>query len=56
MGREKDRQLRRKKRRRVQLHKYKGKLENTKDPKEREYLIQKINKISLYRKTDIPGK
>jgi len=48
MGREKDRKLRRKKRRRVQLHKYKRKLENTKDPKEREYLVKKINKISFY--------
>jgi hypothetical protein len=54
MGREKDRKLRRKRRRRVKLHKLKVRLAQTKDPKERQKLIQKINKISFYPTQNIP--
>jgi hypothetical protein len=48
MGREVDRKLRRKKRRRAKLHKYKSRLAQTKDLKGRQALIEKINKISYY--------
>jgi hypothetical protein len=48
MGRQKDRDLRRSQRRKVKLHKLKGKLGQTKDTKERQMLIEKINKISIY--------
>lgn len=48
MGREVDRKLRRKKRRREKLHKFKARLAQTKDLKERQALIEKINKISYY--------
>jgi hypothetical protein len=54
MGREKDRKLRRKRRRRVKLHKLKAKLAQTKDLKERQRLIQKIIKISVHPPMDIP--
>jgi hypothetical protein len=48
MGREKDRKLHRRKRRRAKLHKLKAKLAQAKDLRERQRLIQKINKISIY--------
>jgi hypothetical protein len=54
MGREKDRKLRRKRRRRVKLHKLKVRLAQTKDLKERQRLIQKILKTSVYPQPDIP--
>jgi hypothetical protein len=54
MGREKDRKLRRRKRRRAKLHKLKVRLAQTKDLKERQRLIQKLQKISLYPTLDIP--
>jgi hypothetical protein len=53
MGREKDRKLRRKKRRRAKLRKYKARLAQTKDLKERERLVEKIRKISFYPMTDL---
>ena len=53
MGREKDRKLRRRKRRRIKLHKLKVRLAQTKDLKERQRLIQKIQKVSLYPNMDI---
>ena len=56
MGREKDRKLRRRKRRRAKLRKLKARLTQTKDLKERQYLIQKINKISVHKTSDIPTK
>jgi hypothetical protein len=55
MGREKDRKLRRKKRRRAKLRKYKHRLAQTRDLKERKRLIQKIWKISIYPPDDIPA-
>jgi hypothetical protein len=54
MGREKDRKLHRRRRRRKKLHKLKARLAQTKDLKERQRLIQKIIKISVYPPTDIP--
>ena len=54
MGREKDRKLNRKRRRRQKLHKYKARLAQTKDPAERQKLIQKILRISVYPLDDIP--
>lgn len=54
MGREKDRKLRRRRRRRAKLHKLKARLAQTKDLKERQGLIQKIRKISVYPNLDIP--
>lgn len=56
MGTEKKRKLNRRRRRRQKLHKYKSRLAQTKDPKERLRLIEKINKISYYPPTDIPNK
>ena len=53
MGREKDRKLRRRKQRRAKLHKLKVRLTQTKDQKERQHLIQKINKISVHKTSDI---
>jgi hypothetical protein len=56
MGREKDRKLRRRRRRRTKLHKLKSRLAQTKDPKERDRLIEKIHKISVYPPENIPRK
>ena len=53
MGTEKDRKRNRRRRRRRKLHKFKARLSESKDPKEREYLIEKIKKISLYPPTDL---
>lgn len=55
MAREKDRKLRRRRRRRAKLHKLKARLAQTKSLQERERLIQKIVKISVYPPEDIPG-
>jgi len=54
MGREKDRKLRRRKGRRAKLHKLKAKLAQTKDLKDRQRLIEKIRKISVYPNMEIP--
>jgi hypothetical protein len=54
MGREKDRKLRRKKRRRAKLRKLKTRLAQTKDLKERQRLIQKLQKVSLYPALETP--
>ncbi len=54
MGREKDRKLSRRKRRRTKLHKLKVKLAQTKDLKDRQRLIEKIRKISVYPNLEIP--
>lgn len=54
MGREKDRKLRRRKRRRAKLRKLKARLSQTKDLKERQRLIQKILKISVTPTPDVP--
>ena len=55
MGREKDRKLRRRRQRRAKLQKLKARLAKTNSLKERERLIQKINKISVYPPENIPG-
>ena len=55
MGREKDRKLRRRRRRRTKLHKLKAKLAQTKDLKDRQLLIEKIRKISVYPNLEIPS-
>jgi hypothetical protein len=54
MGREKDRKLRRRKQRRAKLDKLKVKLAQTKDLKDRQRLIEKIRKISVYPNLEIP--
>lgn len=54
MAREKDRKLRRKRQRRAKLHKLKARLAQTKGMKERDHLIEKIIKISVYPPEDIP--
>lgn len=54
MGREKDRKLRRRKRRRAKIHKIKARLAQTKDPKERQRLIRKLVKISVYPSLEAP--
>lgn len=56
MGREKDRKLRRRQRRQTKLRHLKSRLSQTKDLKERQYLINKIKKISIYKTPDIPEK
>jgi hypothetical protein len=54
MGREKDRKLRRKRRRRAKVHKLKARIAQSKDLKERQRLIHKLLKISLYPPMDVP--
>ena len=54
MGREKDRKLNRRRRRVTKLHTLKNKLAKTTNLKEKEYLTEKINKISFYPMKDIP--
>lgn len=54
MGREKNRKLRRKQRRRAKLHKLKARLAQSKDLRERQRLIEKIIRISVYPPEDIP--
>ena len=55
MGREKDRKLNRRRRRVNKLHKLKNRLAKSTDLKEKEYLTEKINKISYYPMVDGPG-
>jgi hypothetical protein len=54
MGREKDRKLNRRRRRRRKLHKLKVRLAQCKVPKERQRLIQKIQRISFHPPLDLP--
>ena len=54
MGREKDRKLNRRRRRVTKLRNLKNRLTKTKNLKEKEYLIEKINKISFYPMKAIP--
>ena len=54
MGREKDRKLHRRQRRRKKLHKLKAKLAQTKDLKKRQQITEKIAKISVYLPNDLP--
>jgi len=53
MGREKDRKLRRRRRRQVKVHKLKARIAQAKDLKERQLLVRKLLKISLYPPVDI---
>jgi len=55
MGREKDRKLNRKRRRRAKLRKLKTRLVQTRDPKERERLIRMIYQTSMHKPVDIPA-
>lgn len=48
MGRQVDRELRRRRRRQKKLRRLKARLAQTKDPAERERLIDKIRRISYY--------
>lgn len=54
MGREKDRKLRRRRRRKNKLHKFKQRLKNATKLEERQFLVDKIRRISLNPKQDIP--
>jgi hypothetical protein len=54
MAREKDRKLRRRRQRRAKLRKLKAKLAQASDLKERQRLIEKITKISVYPTGDFP--
>lgn len=54
MAREKDRKLRRKRRRQVKVRKLKTRIAQAKDIKERQHLIRKLVKISDYPSLDIP--
>ena len=54
MGREKDRKLNRRRRRVTKMRNLKDRLAKTTNLKEKEFLIGKINKISLYPMKDIP--
>jgi hypothetical protein len=56
MGTEKDRKRNRRRRRRRKLRKLKAKLAETKDPKDRQRLIDKIHRISVYPPSDLPKK
>ena len=53
MGREKDRKLNRRRRRVTKLRYLKKRLAKTTNLKEKEYLTEKINKISFYPMKDI---
>jgi hypothetical protein len=54
MGREKDRKLRRRQRRKRKLRKLKNRLENAANLEERQFLVEKIRRISLNPKQDVP--
>lgn len=54
MGREKDRKLRRRQRRRKKLGKLKARLAQTKDLRKRQQIIANIAKISVYLPNDLP--
>ena len=54
MGREKDRKLRRRRRRQTKVHKLKARIAQSKDLKERQRLVHKLLKISVYPPMDIP--
>jgi len=54
MGRQKIRDMHRKQRRQRKLRNLKQRLAETKVPKEREALIEKIRKISMYPDKDAP--
>jgi hypothetical protein len=56
MGREKDRKLRRRQRRRRKLRKFKRRLVEATNLEERQFLVEKIRRISLNPKQDIPEK
>jgi hypothetical protein len=53
MRREKDKELRRRQHRRRKLKKLKAELAQTSDPIQRDYLIEKIKKISIYPSKDL---
>jgi hypothetical protein len=48
MGREKDRKLRRKRRRQTKLRKLKQQLNDADDLRDKQRIIEKINRISVY--------
>jgi hypothetical protein len=56
MGREKDRKLRRRQRRRHKLRKLKKRLADAANLEERQFLVEKIRRISMNPKQDIPNK
>ncbi len=53
-GREKDKELKRRRRRRTKVKKLKGQLVKSKNLEEREHLIKKIKRISIYPSKVIP--
>lgn len=54
MGREKDRKLHRRQRRRQKLSKFKKRLAEATILEERQFLVERIRRISLNPKQDIP--
>jgi hypothetical protein len=56
MGREKDRDLRRRRQRQQKLRKFKKRLTQATRQEERKFLVKKIRRISLNPKQDIPEK
>ena len=48
MAIERQKEIRRRRNRRAKIKKYKIRLAQTNDPKEREYLISKLRRISIY--------
>ncbi len=53
MSRVRDKELRRRRQRRAKLHQLKAKLAASKDAKERERLMEKIRRISVYLPNDL---
>ena len=56
MAREKDRKLHRRQRRRRKLQKLKKRLAEATNPGERQYLVEKIRRITLNPEQDVPEK
>jgi hypothetical protein len=54
MSRERDRELRRRRQRRQKIHKLKVRLAQSKDLREKQRLIDKIQRISVYPNQSIP--
>jgi len=48
MATERQKEIKRRRNRRAKIKKYKIRLAQTNDPKEREYLIAKLKRISIY--------
>ncbi len=54
MATERQKEIKRRRNRRAKIKKYKIRLAQTNDPKEREYLISKLRRISIYTFEGLP--